>query len=91
MKAWFSQPDNSFSSYYQNDPGTGKFVRIRLELGRDIPEDATDATVAVTSAWPEPLCPCCSSSSRTSAPKACFEASTKRGFSKKGLASGTSA
>jgi hypothetical protein len=45
MKAWFSQPDNSFSSYYQNDPGTGKFVRIRLELGRDIPEDATDATV----------------------------------------------
>lgn len=45
MKAWFTQPENSFSSYYQYDPGTGQFVRIRLELGRNTPGDATDDTV----------------------------------------------
>lgn len=32
--AWFTQPANSFSSYYQYDLNTRKFSRIRLELGR---------------------------------------------------------
>jgi hypothetical protein len=45
MKAWFTQPDNSFSSYYQYDPGTGQFVRIRLELGRNVSTDGTNDTV----------------------------------------------
>lgn len=32
--AWFTQPEKSFSSYYQYDLNTRKFTRIRLELGR---------------------------------------------------------
>lgn len=32
--AWFTQPENSFASYYQFDLKTRKFSRIRLELGR---------------------------------------------------------
>jgi hypothetical protein len=31
---WFTQPKNSFSSYYQYDTVTQKFSRVRLELGR---------------------------------------------------------
>ena len=31
---WFTQPQNSFASYYYFDDTTHNFVRIRLELGR---------------------------------------------------------
>lgn len=31
---WFTQPANSYASYYQFDTETKKFVRIRMELGR---------------------------------------------------------
>lgn len=33
-KYWFTQPENSFASFYLFNDETGRFVRIRLELGR---------------------------------------------------------
>lgn len=42
--SWFSQPEGSFSSYYQYDTVTTNFTRIRLELGRVSSSGATDDT-----------------------------------------------
>lgn len=42
--SWFSQPEGSFSSYYQYDTVTTNFTRIRLELGRASSNGSTDDT-----------------------------------------------
>jgi hypothetical protein len=42
--SWFSQPQESFSSYYQYDTVTTNFTRIRMELGRASSTGATDDT-----------------------------------------------
>jgi hypothetical protein len=44
--SWFTQPQNSFASYYQYDTTTTQFVRVRLELGRQSSSGRTNDTFA---------------------------------------------